>query len=92
MENADRGRIRLFIVDDDETLCQTLASRFQRQAMTVTTAGSVAEALHVAKSSSFDVALLDLHLPDGCGVELLGQLKARQPEIEALMLDRKSVV
>jgi DNA-binding NtrC family response regulator len=86
MENADRGRLRLFIVDDDESLRQTLASRFQRQGMTVLTAGSVAEALDLAKSQSFDVALLDLHLPDGSGVELLGQLKTGQPEIEALML------
>ena len=86
MENADRGRLRLFIVDDDESLRQTLASRFQRQGMTVMTAGSVAEALDLAKSQSFDVALLDLHLPDGSGVELLGQLKTGQPEIEALML------
>src|ERR1700681_1685603 len=84
MEKADPGQIRLFIVDDDEPLRQTLTSRFQRQGMSVATAGSVAEAL--AQTRSFDVALLDLHLPDGSGVELLGQLKARQPEIEALML------
>jgi len=86
MNNAEHGRLRLFIVDDDEPLCQTLASRFQRQGMTVATAGSVAEALALAKSQTFDVALLDLHLPDGSGVELLGRLKEGQPEIEALML------
>ncbi len=84
MDNAEHGRLRLFIVDDDEPLRQTLASRFKRQGMTVSTAGSVAEAL--AKDQNFDVALLDLHLPDGSGVELLSQLKSRQPEIEALML------
>ncbi len=84
MEYTEPGRLRLFIVDDDEALRQTLASRFKRQGMTVSTAASVAEAL--AKDQSFDVALLDLHLPDGTGVELLSQLKSRQPEIEALML------
>jgi DNA-binding NtrC family response regulator len=86
MEHVEPGRLRLFIVDDDEALRQTLAGRFQRQGMTVTTASTVAEALNLAKSRSFDVALLDLHLPDGNGVDLLGQLKASQPEIEALML------
>jgi DNA-binding NtrC family response regulator len=30
--------------------------------------------------------LLDLHLPDGSGIQLLEQLKARQPEIEAILL------
>jgi DNA-binding NtrC family response regulator len=86
MENADRNRLRLFIVDDDEPLRQTLAGRFRRQGMSVVVAGNRAEALELAKSRDFDVALLDLHLPDGNGVELLGQLKASQPEIEALML------
>jgi ActR/RegA family two-component response regulator len=86
MENADRMRLRLFIVDDDEPLRQTLAGRFRRQGMSVVVAGNRAEALELAKSRDFDVALLDLHFRDGNGVELLGQLKASQPEIEALML------
>ena len=54
--------------------------------MQVVAAASMAEALDLAKSHSFDVALLDLHLPDGSGVDLLAQLKIGQPEIEALML------
>src|SRR4051812_3873360 len=86
MHKAIPGQVRLFIVDDDEPLRQTLAGRFTRQGMTVATAGSVAEALNLAESQNFDVALLDLHLPDGSGVELLSQLKTRQPELEALML------
>jgi len=86
MENADRNKLRLFIVDDDETLRQMLAGRFKRQGMTVTTAGNMTEAIKLAQAQQFDVALLDLHLPDGSGVDLLGQLKANQPELEALML------
>lgn len=86
MKSPERGQLRLFIVDDDETLRQMLAGRFERQGMAVLTAGSVMEALAKAQAETFDVALLDLHLPDGSGVELLGQLKACQPEIEALML------
>jgi DNA-binding NtrC family response regulator len=86
MEKADPGQLHLFIVDDDEPLRQTLTTRFQRQGMQVVAAASMAEALDLAKSQSFDVALLDLHLPDGSGVELLAQLKVGQPEIEALML------
>jgi DNA-binding NtrC family response regulator len=86
MEKADPDPIRLFIVDDDEPLRQTLTSRFQRQGMQVVAGASMAEALGLAKSHSFDVALLDLHLPDGSGVDLLAQLKIDQPDIEALML------
>lgn len=85
MASAERPRLHLFLVDDDEQLRQTLARRFQKQGMTVTAAATVAEALALAEQKNFDVALLDLHLPDGNGLDLLAKLKERQPELEALM-------
>jgi DNA-binding NtrC family response regulator len=78
--------LRLLIVDDDDTLLQAMAQRFERRGLAVTAAGSGAEALARADQGRFDVALLDLHLPDVGGVELLGQLKERCPEMEALLL------
>jgi DNA-binding NtrC family response regulator len=78
--------IRLLIVDDDDQLRETLARRFERQGMTVSTASTGDDGLVKAAQSRCDVALLDLHLPDTTGIELLAQLKERQPELEAIML------
>jgi DNA-binding NtrC family response regulator len=78
--------IELLIVDDDEQLRQTLAQRFQRQGLKVTQAAQAEEALEQAADKRFDVALLDLNMPGMSGVELLGKLKERQPELEALLL------
>ncbi len=78
--------LHLLIVDDDDQLRQSLERRFQRLGMHVTAAGTGAEALAQASQGRQDVALLDLHLPDMTGIELLAQLKERQPELEALML------
>jgi DNA-binding NtrC family response regulator len=78
--------VRLLIVDDDEQMRQTLVRRFQRQGMTVTSAGSAEDALPLIQQQRFDVALLDLHLPGLGGIELLERLKAVQPELEAVML------
>src|SRR4051812_30259154 len=86
MAPLEHPRIRLLIVDDDELLRQTLAKRFERQGMTVTAAGSGAEAIARAGEGRLDVALLDLHLPDTSGIDVLGRLKEIQPELEALML------
>jgi DNA-binding NtrC family response regulator len=77
--------MRLLIVDDDDQLRQTLARRFQRQGMEVTTAAGAEEALAKAEHNRWDVALLDLHLPGKSGIELLPQLKEQQPELEALL-------
>jgi DNA-binding NtrC family response regulator len=78
--------IRLLIVDDDDQLRQTLARRFQREGMVVTAAASGEEALTKTPDLHWDVALLDLHMPDMSGIELLGKLKEFQPEIEVLLL------
>jgi DNA-binding NtrC family response regulator len=78
--------MKLLIVDDDDILRQMLARRFERSGVTVTEAASAAEALARAEQARPDVALLDLHLPDVSGIELLAKLKEQQPEIEALML------
>jgi len=85
MANTSQSPIRLLIVDDDDQLRQTLARRFQRQGMEVTAAAGAEEALANADQSRWDVALLDLHLPGKSGIELLAQLKERQPELEALL-------
>jgi DNA-binding NtrC family response regulator len=86
MTTSSRPAIRLLIVDDDDQLRQTLARRFERQGMIVIEAANGDDALVKAAQTRCDVALLDLHLPDTTGVELLGQLKERQPELEAIML------
>src|SRR5712691_7715138 len=86
MTTATRSPVRLLVVDDDDQLRQTLVRRFQRQGMEVSDAANGAAALGKAEQARFDLALLDLHLPDTTGIDLLGKLKERQPELEAVML------
>jgi len=78
--------IRLLVVDDDEPLRETLTKRFGRAGLSVTSAADAEEALAQAAHNSFDVALIDLHMPGMNGLELLGKLKEGQPELEAIML------
>jgi DNA-binding NtrC family response regulator len=86
MASPTQAPIRLLVVDDDEALRPILARRFERLGMTVTSAASGAEALTRAARAPCDVALLDLHLPDMTGIDLLEKLKADQPDLEAIML------
>ncbi len=86
MEKLSNAPLRLLVVDDDDQLRATLIRRFQREGMEVVGAASAEGALASANHDRFDVALLDLHLPGKSGIELLAELKALQPEIEALML------
>jgi DNA-binding NtrC family response regulator len=64
---------RILLVDDDDTLRETLADVLGRDYQVVQ-AGDVATALAQARDQAFDLALLDLRLPDGNGLDVLRQL------------------
>ncbi|OMH36808.1 response regulator [Tersicoccus sp. Bi-70] len=49
-------------------------------------AHSTAEALTLAREHSPDLVLLDIHLPDGNGLDLLQRLRDDQPEVDAIVI------
>jgi DNA-binding NarL/FixJ family response regulator len=52
----------------------------------ITEAGQVAEALALVRAHRFDLALIDLGLPDGSGVEAVAALKEQQAEALAVVV------
>jgi cobalt-zinc-cadmium efflux system membrane fusion protein len=62
--------VTILLVDDDAILSKVLRRVLTRQGYRVVEAGTVAEALHVARTEGPDLGLVDLCLPDGDGVEL----------------------
>ena len=61
-----------------------MAALLQDRGYGVLTAGSVAEALELAKEITFDLYILDIRLPDGTGVELCQKLREMRPGIPIL--------
>jgi cobalt-zinc-cadmium efflux system membrane fusion protein len=76
----------ILAVDDDDVLRQVLGRVLTRAGHTVFAAAGVAQALDVAKQHPPDLALVDLSLPDGDGVELGKQLQARQSGLPLILL------
>ena len=58
-----------------------IAALLQDRGYGVMTAGSVAEAIDLAKNIEFDLYILDIRLPDGTGVELCRKLKLIHPGV-----------
>ena len=75
--------IRVLLVDDHASFRQPLAFMLNRaeDITVVGQAGSLAEARQVltGAGADVDVAVVDLHLPDGHGVELIRELRAVNP-------------
>lgn len=66
---------QILIIDDEPAIAETLRPVLAAQQYRVSTAGSAAEALRRARQTAFDVALLDLGLPDADGKEIIGNLR-----------------
>jgi PAS domain S-box-containing protein len=68
--------LRILLVEDHELTRVALASLLHRRHHSVAAAGSVAEALALAKKQKFDLLISDIGLPDGNGNELMAELKS----------------
>ncbi|RVW06766.1 response regulator transcription factor [Rhodococcus spongiicola] len=79
---------RVFLVDDHEIVRRGLVDLLGSapDLTVVGEAASVGEALARIPSSGADVAVLDVRLPDGNGVELCRELRAVLPDLRCLML------
>ncbi|MFZ5426066.1 MAG: response regulator [Thermodesulfobacteriota bacterium] len=78
--------VRLLAVDDEEQFLNTLARLLTLRNMRVTTATSGEAALELFEPGAFDVALVDVKMPGISGVDLLTELKKRDPALEVIIL------
>ena len=76
----------ILIVDDDDVLGQILSRVLAQQGFTVRRAITAAQALQVGTQWPPRLALLDLCLPDGDGVELARQLQAANGDLVLLLM------
>lgn len=80
--------IRVFLLDDHEIVRRGLADllELERDISVVGEAGSKSDALHRLPACQPDVAILDVRLPDGSGIEVCREIRDSMPNTRALML------
>jgi DNA-binding NtrC family response regulator len=76
----------ILLIDDEEFLRLTMSLILKREGYTVSTAANLLEAHKCLKSAQFDLAFLDLKLPDGSGLSLLPDLRKQYPNMPVLVL------
>jgi DNA-binding NtrC family response regulator len=77
---------RILVVDDDETIRTTMKAILQDEGYQVDLAASGKEAVQKTKEKTYNIALLDIRLPDMEGVELLKLLKDGVPRTRKIMV------
>ena len=87
-KSTDGPSIRIFLLDDHEVVRRGIAELLgaEPDMEVVGEAGSAEDALSRIRAAKPDVAVLDVRLPDGSGVEVCREVRSAQPETRCLML------
>ena len=74
---------KILIIDDDSLVCNSIANVAKTLGYTTTTALTLKDGLGAAHSDAYDVVFLDVHMPDGNGIEKLPQISQNigRPEV-----------
>ena len=92
MTNEISAKIRtgsardILVVDDDQDLANSLAQLLRLEGYTVETSYSSQAAIEAIKQHAIAVALVDIRLGQGNGVQLIRELQAHRPEVVVILM------
>ena len=77
---------KILVVDDDVSILKVLQMRLESEHYAVVAASEIREAKERIAEGSFDIALLDLKLDGGTGIELMKSLREVDPDLPVIIL------
>ncbi|PKN17409.1 MAG: Fis family transcriptional regulator [Deltaproteobacteria bacterium HGW-Deltaproteobacteria-6] len=77
---------RVLIIDDDQGMCKMLSRKIKSMDHEVDYAYTIEEGVTMMKATPYDVAFLDVHLPDGNGIEALPLIRKISPASEVIIM------
>ncbi|SHK06459.1 sigma-54-dependent transcriptional regulator [Desulforamulus aeronauticus] len=87
-----KRQINVLVVDDEVEVCNFFVFLLDDKGYHVSTAYTGQEMLQQLNRQSFDLALVDLRLPDTDGLKLLEQIKAKQSQCQVIIMTGYSTV
>lgn len=78
--------LKFLVVDDDESIRKTLEDVLEAKGFSVVTVGTGKEAIELVKKNDFNVAIIDIRLPDIKGTKVLVQIKQIRPLTNCLII------
>ncbi|MEM2975054.1 MAG: response regulator [Candidatus Bathyarchaeia archaeon] len=77
---------RILIVDDDENIRKVLTTILEEEGYKVDTAENAKKAIEKTKRNFYNLALIDIRLPDMEGIELLTKMKDTTPRMRKIII------
>jgi DNA-binding NtrC family response regulator len=76
----------MLVVDDDPASCRLIQALFEPEGLEVSVAHDAKDGLSQAAKGGVAIVILDLHLPDSDGIEVLKRLRELDPNLPVIML------
>ena len=77
---------RILIIDDDENIRKALAAILEEEGYKVDTAETAKQAIEKTEKNVYNLALIDIRLPDMEGTELLTKMKDTVPKMRKIIV------
>ena len=77
---------RILIIDDDESIRKVLATILEDESYIVETAETAKEGIEKSEKAFYNLALIDVRLPDMEGIELLSKLRNTKPKMRKIIV------
>ena len=77
---------RILIVEDEDTLCESLQRVFRREGYEADIADSAETAFRLLENNAFDLILTDVILPGISGIELIARYKEQNPNQKVIIM------
>jgi len=77
---------RILIVEDEDTLCESLQRVFKREGYEADIADSAETASRLLQTTSYDLIITDIILPGISGIELIAKYKEQNPDQKVIIM------
>jgi len=77
---------RILIIDDDENIRKVLATILEEEGYIVETAETGKMAIEKTRRKTYNLALIDIRLPDMEGIELLTRMRPTTPKMQKIIV------
>jgi len=89
---SDINHWKTLIVDDEEEILLHLKGRLTKEGLKIDTAKTFAEAIALINKNKYHLAILDIFLPDGNGIDLFQALKQKNSDLYTIMITGSATV
>lgn len=77
---------RILVIDDDENIRKVLATILEDEGYIVETAETAKKGIEKSEKAFYNLALIDVRLPDMEGIELLSKLRNTKPKMRKIII------